>query len=107
MKRIAENTWFSLPRLGRDVFAELMRARVKYDTKLGFKFTSETDIPRALSILRRALDQQVELEARCFICDNPLGEAEEPGAVICAECERKENAYALYTMKFASLMENL
>jgi hypothetical protein len=104
--RIASNKWFSLPRLGRDTFSELMRARVKYDTKFGFKISSDTDIPRALSILSRALDQPVELQSSCFICDRPLGEGDEPGSSICAECKNRDDAYALYTMKFATLAEN-
>ena len=105
--RIAKNTWFSLPRLGRDVFSNLMRARVKYDTKFGFKVTDGTDIPRALDILSGALDQAVELESACFICDRPLDKDDEPGSVICATCKRGENVYDLYTMKFASLLDSL
>jgi hypothetical protein len=105
--RIASSKWFSLPRLGKDTFSDLMKARVKYDTKFGFKITSETDVPSALSILSRALDQTVELESFCFICDKPLGEIDKPGSIICSECKGREDAYALYTIKFASLVENL
>jgi hypothetical protein len=105
--RVSMNKWFSLPRLGREVFSDLMKSRVKYDTKFGFKITSETDVPRALSILSHALDQPVELASSCFICDKPLGENEKEGAVICLECAKEENAYSLYTMKFATLMDNL
>jgi hypothetical protein len=105
--RIASNKWFSLPRLGKDTFSDLMKARVKYDTKFGFKITPETDIPRALSILSKALDQTVELESFCFICDKPLREGDESRSAVCGECKCRDDAYALYTMKFASLVENL
>ncbi len=105
--RIASNKWFSLPRLGREVFSDLMKAKVKYDTKFGFKITSETDVPRAISVLSRALDQQVELQSSCFICNEILGENEKPGSIICAKCKDREDCYALYTMKFATLVENL
>jgi hypothetical protein len=103
--RIALNKWFSLPRLGRETFADLMKARVKYDTKLGFKFTGETDVSRALHVLSKALDQAVELKSSCFICEQPLEETEPQGATICGVCLAKDDAYTLYTMRFASLIE--
>ena len=105
--RIPKNAWFSLPRLGRDVFSDLMKARVKYDTKFGFKITDGTDIARALDILSRALDQSVELESSCFICDRPFDKNDEPGSVICSSCRKEEDVYDLYTMKFASLLDSL
>src|SRR5579875_913116 len=107
MKRIPQNKWFSLPRLGRDVFSELMRARVKYDTKFGFKFTPETDVQKALTTLSKALEEQVELESCCFICGKPLGTDDKPGAILCADCVNLEDAYALYTMKFAKIIDEL
>ncbi len=82
-----------------------MRARIRYDTKFGFKITPETDVSRALEILSRALDQRVELEKSCFICDKAIGEEEKPDAAICQQCRSKEDAYSLYAMKFATLME--
>ncbi len=103
--RIATNKWFTLPRLGRDTFSELMRARIKYDSKFGFKITSTTDVPRVLSILSRALGESVELESACFICQRPFTEKDKPGSVICSDCRSKEDAYSLYTMRFASLMD--
>ena len=106
MKQIAINRWFSLPRLGKDVFSDLMKARVKYDTKLGFKLTESTDLRRALVVLSSALNEPVEIEKSCFICTGPLL-SDRSGAVICESCEAKENAYAIYTMKFASLAETV
>lgn len=104
--RLSPNKWFSLPRLGRDTFSELMRARIKYDSKFGFKITSTTDTLRVLSILSRALGEPVELEASCFICEKPLSENDKPGSVICSECRCKDDAYSVYTMKFAAMIEN-
>ncbi len=84
-----------------------MKTRIKYDAKFGFKITPETDVPKLLSVLSQALEQPVELESSCFICERLLGDEEKAGAVICSECKKKEDAYALYTMKFASLAENI
>jgi hypothetical protein len=81
-----------------------MRAKVKYDSKFGFKFASDTDVERALTILSRAMGQPVEIESRCFICDRSLGDRDEPKSSLCSECINREDAYALYTMKFASLL---
>ncbi len=33
---------------GRDVFSDLMKAKVKYDTKFGFQFTSATNVPSSV-----------------------------------------------------------
>lgn len=105
--RISINRWFSLPRLGKDVFADLMKAKVKYDTKFGFQLTSSTNVPRVLSILSGALGEDVEIARSCFICDNPIdGESNIPDATICAECQRNSDAYEMYIMKFANLMES-
>ena len=98
------NKWFALPRLGKDVFSDLMRAKVKYDTKFGFQFTSSTNVQRALSILSNALGEEVEVSRSCFICDNPLKESDE-NQTICSDCLSGDDAYDLYVMKFAKLME--
>jgi hypothetical protein len=103
--KISLNKWFRLPQLGKDVFSDLMKAKVNYDTKFGFQFTSSTNVPRALSILSTALRDNVELARACFICDNPLQEDESADSTICSACLTNENAFALYQMKFAKLME--
>lgn len=102
--KIILNKWFSLPRLGKDVFSDLMKARVKYDTRLGFQFTSSTNLQRALNVLSNALGEEVQLSQVCFICDNPIDEAAE-NRTICSECLGNSDAYDLYVMKFAKLME--
>jgi hypothetical protein len=82
-----------------------MKAKVKRDTRLGFCFTSETNVPRALSVLSTALDEQVELARSCFICDKPLDESLSESDTICKECASGEDSYDIYVMKFAKLME--
>lgn len=99
------NKWFPLPRLGTEFFGELRKARVSYDSKLGFKLTSETDVQSVLSTLSRALDEDYELETSCFICDGPIGDGVKAGSILCSSCAVSEDAYVLYTMKFASLMD--
>jgi hypothetical protein len=103
--RISVNTWFSLPRLGTQVFSDLMRARVQYDSKLGFKIGTSTNIARALQILSEALEEPVVIAKTCFICDKPMGTDQKKDAVICSECLSSKDAYALYTMKFVQLMD--
>jgi hypothetical protein len=106
--KIALNKWFRLPQLGKEVFSDLMKARVKYDTKFGFQFTSATNVLRAAAILSAALGEDVELSKTCFICDNTIDEGEEYlDATVCSECLKNENALDLYVMKFAKLMESV
>ena len=103
--KISPNKWFRLPQLGKDVFSDLMKAKVKYDTKFGFQFTSATNVPRALSVLTTALHDDVELARACFICDNPLDDETSLDSTICSSCLGNEDAFDLYKMKFAKLME--
>src|SRR5487761_1810153 len=107
MRRLEINKWFSLPRVGTECFAELRRARVTYDPKFGFKFTAETDVQRALSSLSAALPDEFEIQSSCFICGAPLGENEMQGAILGTDCVGSDEAYALYTMKFARLMDQV
>jgi len=94
-----------LPYVGKDVFADLMRAKVKRDPRLGFCFTPETSVLRALAVLTNALKEPVELAKSCFICDKPLDEAVDGGSSICKECAASSDSYDIYVMKFAKLME--
>lgn len=105
------NQWFFLPRLGRECFAELMGSRVAYNSKLGFKLTSETDISRALGALNSSLpvssDDGYEVESICFVCGSSLGEGAPKDSVLCTPCASSEDAYALYTMRFVELMNSI
>jgi hypothetical protein len=100
------NSWFPLPWIGKDVYADLMKAKVKRDARLGFCFTAETNVPRALTILTNALNEPVELARSCFICEKPLEESDEK-ASICSECRSNADSYDIYVMKFAKLMETV
>lgn len=104
--KIIPDKWFRLPQLGKDVFSDLMKAKVKYDSKFGFQFTSQTNIPRAVAILSSALRDEVEVTKTCFICGNPV-EEDRDDTSICAECVEKDGAYDLYMMRFAKLMESI
>lgn len=105
--KIALNKWFRLPQLGKEVFSDLMKSRVKYDSKFGFQFTQATNVSRAIAILSSALNDEIELSKNCFICDNTLGDEDSPEATICSQCAKNEDALDLYTMKFAKLMDEI
>jgi hypothetical protein len=104
-KQIPLNKWFQLPWLGQDVFPRLMRAGVKHDKRFGFKITAETDAQRALSIIASAIGQEVEIERECAVCGNGMTGREIAGATVCQNCVQSEDAFDLYTMKFASMMD--
>jgi hypothetical protein len=106
--KIITDKWFQLPWIGKETYADLMKAKVKRDSKFGFKFASDTNASRALSILSAALGESVELARSCFICDGPIeGEAEIAvfESTLCTNCMKNEDAYDLYIMRFAKLME--
>ena len=96
------NSWFQLPWLGKEVYVDLMKAKVRRDARLGFSFTAETNVARALSVLTNALNEPVELARACFICGSPL---DSERYTICQECEAGNDSYDIYVMKFAKLME--
>ncbi len=60
--------WFSLPRLGRDVFSLLVKQGVTYDKGMGFRIDSGTDVQAAVRTIRAAIGEEVELTLRCFLC---------------------------------------
>ncbi len=107
--KIVLNSWFQLPWVGKEVYADLMKAKVKRDSRLGFRFTSETNVTRALSILSAALDEPVELARSCFMCDKALEESDSQAErrTICNDCESEQDSYDIYVMKFAKLMETV
>ena len=104
--KITPDKWFKLPQLGKDVFSDLMKAKVKFDTKFGLQFTSQTNIARATAVLTSALHDEVEVTKTCFICGNSVEDKQE-NVSICVECQEKEGAYDLYMMRFAKLMESI
>ncbi|MCL4519673.1 MAG: hypothetical protein M1587_10820 [Thaumarchaeota archaeon] len=108
--KIKINSWFKTPWMGGGAF-QIRRARVDYETHKGFRFTSATDVPRAVSILEDALGDKVEVEGYgkgkpCFICGKSIDQEVETRTV-CDECLANEDAYSLYVMKFQELMDNI
>lgn len=82
--KILVGGWFTLPRLGGDVFSALMKQGVVYDRKMGFRFDAATDVDMAVRTIGSALGERVELELRCFIC----GSAACPGCPYAEVCDR-------------------
>jgi hypothetical protein len=66
--KILVGGWFTLPRVGRDVFSLLMRQGVVYDKEMGFKFDSATDLQAAVRTVSAATREEVEVTLRCFVC---------------------------------------
>ena len=111
-KKIVIGSWFTLPRLGRDAFAALMKDGVVYDKTMGFKMDAATDLQRAVRTIGSATGEEVELSVRCFVCGAescpscPYDEICDRRRVssLCL-CEKhspeKEGAYVLYEKTFA------
>ena len=105
------NKWFALPRMGRETFSELMRAKVKYDSKFGFMFTSQTNVEQAIEIISSAIDDEIKMASVCFVCDSVLdtqNETEEGfGSALCSNCQENDEVLDLYKLKFVKLMETV
>jgi hypothetical protein len=112
--RILVGGWFTLPRVGRDVFSLLMKQGVVYDKVLGFKFDSATDMQAAARTVSAATGEDVELTLRCFVC----GKSACPGCPYFSSCDRasfstlclcgdhapEKSVFALYAKTFDVLM---
>jgi hypothetical protein len=108
MIKLSKGIPFKLPRVGSDVFAKLMRAKLKYDRKKGmFEITDNTNLQLVLSILNAALNDEVILELQCILCSKSAGCSECEYAdicdrsnvsslCICKECLNKPDAYEQY-----------
>lgn len=77
--------WFSLPRMGREVFSQLMRCGVEYDKGMGFRMSAQTDIESAVAIIGSAVGEKVDVSVRCFIC----GLVACPGCPYLDSCDRR------------------
>lgn len=112
--RILVGAWFSLPRLGRDAFALLMRHGVIYDRDMGFKFDSGTDLQAAVSTLGAATGEEVELTLRCFLCgrESCIGCPYFPSCdrsaystfCLCSEHSPDKSVFDLYSKTFSMQM---
>ena len=102
--------WFSLPRVGRDAFSQLMKQGVAYDKDLGFKFDSGTDIPAASRTVGAATGEEVELILRCYVCGrdacpgcpyfSSCDRAEFSTLCLCSEHAPERSVFALYSKTF-------
>lgn len=83
--KILIGSWFTLPRVGRDVFSALMKNGVVYDKTMGFKIDSATDLESVVRIIGSATGEEVDLSVRCFIC----GAEACPGCPYNDVCDRR------------------
>jgi hypothetical protein len=84
--KILVGSWFTLPRVGSDVFSAMMKEGVVYDKKLGFKLDAATDMEMAVRTISSAIGEEVELTVRCFIC----GSESCPGCPYIEVCDRRK-----------------
>ncbi len=112
--KIVLGAWFTLPRLGTDVFSSLMKQGVRYDRGMGFMLTSDSDVETAVAILSSALGERVDLTVRCMVCLNEACESCQYLSVcdrrvvspmcLCGEHCSGEDAYQNYVKTFASVL---
>ena len=105
-----------LPRVGPEVFKKLMKdVHLDFDkTKGVFRITPQTDLYLLASILQDTLKNDVVYVVKCFVCGEKTGCAsceyrhvcdriKVSSSCICRECMSKEDAYALYCMRYTEL----
>ncbi len=112
--RILVGSWFSLPRVGRDVFSLLLKQGVAYDKTMGFKFDSGTDLQAAVRTVSAATGDEVELTLRCFVCGReacagcPYLPSCDRAAVstlcLCADHAPEKSVFELYARTFDVLL---
>ncbi len=79
MIRISLGKGFTLPRLGRDSFARLMRNGVEYNKANGlFTIKDASRLESIVAIIKESTSDSVSIELPCVICSNDAG---------CYECE--------------------
>lgn len=113
--RILVGGWFALPKVGRDVFALLMKQGVVYDKAMGFKFDSATDVPAAARTVSAATGEEVELTLRCFICgrgacegcpyNSSCDRASYSTLCLCADHAPEKSVFGLYAKTFDVLLK--
>jgi hypothetical protein len=104
--RIPLDSWVSLPRLGKEAFKELMKARVEYTTGKGFFIRSSIDLRGARQVISAAVGGEVYFVFRCYICgseascsdcsyDAVCSVEQVGGRCICQKCAKEDlDAYA-------------
>ena len=114
MKEIVFGEWFNLPMLSRDLFSKLMSAKLMYEKSKGFRVSEKTDLYTVLSILEITLGEEVGLVSKCYICMESVSTRDGgyerydlrrySHNTICSRCSKNEDAYTIYTMRFAESM---
>ncbi|HXW37433.1 MAG TPA: hypothetical protein VEJ36_05995 [Nitrososphaerales archaeon] len=66
--KIVLGSWFSLPRLGTEAYASLIRSGAKYESGMGFMLPQDCDLSEAVRIIRKATGEGVQLAVRCVVC---------------------------------------
>jgi hypothetical protein len=95
--------------------SEDREAVLKYDRTKGFRATSETDLALVRSILKKTLNEDVEVLLSCFICGNIVdcnrcrygdtcGGVTSFQSCVCKNCEKSEEAQSIYSIRFAQLL---
>ncbi len=106
---IGERFW--IPRVGGETFKRLVNdAKLDYDKARGFQATAETDLKLLVAILEDALNEDVAIMLKCFICGTSV-ECEECRyndvcksttgcqTCLCKDCEIGE-ILTIYSMRF-------
>mgnify|MGYP001773022053 CR=1 FL=1 len=87
MIKISLNKGFTLPRLGKEAFAKLMRSGVEYDKTRGlFTIKDASKIDSIVAIIRESTHDTISIELECIICGKDAG---------CNECEFSNNCNRL------------
>jgi len=79
MIKISLSKGFTLPRLGKEAFAKLMRSGVEYDKTSGlFTIKDVSKIDSIVAIIRESTNDIISIELQCVLCGKDAG---------CYECE--------------------
>jgi aspartate/tyrosine/aromatic aminotransferase len=112
--KIIVGEWFWIPRVEGDIFKKIVKKNgLKYNNSKGFQTTSETDLKDIVTILNKALDEEVVMMLKCFICSAQIdcsncrySDACESISsfqkCLCEECETNEVSN-IYSMRFTEL----
>jgi hypothetical protein len=79
MIKVSLSKGFTLPRLGKEAFAKLMRSGVEYDKASGlFIIKDASKIDSIVAIIRESTNDTISIELQCVLCGKDAG---------CYECE--------------------
>jgi len=79
MIKVSLSKGFTLPRLGKEAFAKLMRSGVEYDKASGlFIIKDASKIDSIVAIIRESTNDTISIELQCVLCGKDAR---------CYECE--------------------